>query len=58
MSQVQPIPRISLVWLLIAQVLVIIPHLSHLPLWIIGLWLRRLARADFPYARALPECLG
>ena len=39
MSQVQPIPRISLVWLLIAQVLVIIPHLSHLPLWIIGFWL-------------------
>jgi len=39
MSQVQPIPRISLIWLLIAQVLVIIPHLVHLPLWIIGLWL-------------------
>lgn len=39
MSQVQPIPRISLIWLLVAQVLVIIPHLSHLPLWIIGLWL-------------------
>ena len=39
MSKVQPIPRISLIWLLVAQVLVIIPHLSHLPLWIIGLWL-------------------
>lgn len=33
------IPRNSLVWLLVAQVLVILPHLTHLPLWIIGLWL-------------------
>jgi protein-glutamine gamma-glutamyltransferase len=39
MSTVQTIPRISLTWLLVAQVLVIIPHLGHLPLWIIGLWL-------------------
>ncbi len=39
MSVVQPIPRNGLVWLLVAQVLVILPHLSHLPLWIIGLWL-------------------
>ncbi|SDT98329.1 Transglutaminase-like enzyme, putative cysteine protease [Pseudomonas pohangensis] len=39
MSRVQPIPRISLIWLLIAQVLVILPHLLHLPVWIIGLWL-------------------
>lgn len=35
----QPIPRIALTWLLVAQVLVILPHLFHLPLWIIGLWL-------------------
>ncbi|MHA6493317.1 transglutaminase TgpA family protein [Pseudomonas borbori] len=33
------IPRISLTWLLVAQVLVIAPHLIHLPLWVIGLWL-------------------
>lgn len=33
------IPRISLVWLLVAQALVILPHLSHLPVWIAGLWL-------------------
>jgi transglutaminase-like putative cysteine protease len=39
MSQVQLIPRISLIWLLVAQVLVIVPHLAHLPLWIVGLWL-------------------
>ncbi len=39
MSSIQPIPRIALTWLLVAQVLVILPHLLHLPLWIIGLWL-------------------
>ncbi|MES2819000.1 MAG: DUF3488 and transglutaminase-like domain-containing protein [Pseudomonadota bacterium] len=39
MSAVQPIPRIALIWLLVAQVLVILPHLIHLPLWIIPLWL-------------------
>jgi transglutaminase-like putative cysteine protease len=39
MSRVQAIPRISLTWLLVAQVLVIVPHLGHLPLWVIGLWL-------------------
>ncbi len=33
------IPRISLMWLLIAQALVIIPHLLHVPVWMIGLWL-------------------
>ena len=38
MSAVQPIPRVSLIWLLVAQVLVILPHLGHLPVWIIGLW--------------------
>ena len=39
MSTLQPIPRNGLIWLLVAQVLVILPHLGHLPLWIIGLWL-------------------
>lgn len=39
MNQAPGIPRISLSWLLVAQVLVIIPHLGHLPPWIIGLWL-------------------
>lgn len=33
------IPRISLTWLLVAQALVIIPHIGHLPLWVLGLWL-------------------
>ncbi|MCY1262473.1 Protein-glutamine gamma-glutamyltransferase [compost metagenome] len=34
-----PITRIGLTWLLVAQVLVILPHLPHLPLWIIAMWL-------------------
>jgi transglutaminase-like putative cysteine protease len=34
-----PIPRISLMWLLVAQALVIIPHIAHLPLWVLALWL-------------------
>lgn len=38
MSMPQLIPRNGLIWLLVAQVLVIVPHLTHLPLWIIGLW--------------------
>ena len=39
MSRGGGIPRISLTWLLVAQVLVILPHLGHLPLWIVALWL-------------------
>lgn len=39
MSVVQPIPRIALTWLLVAQVLVILPHLLHLPIWIAALWI-------------------
>lgn len=39
MTAVQPIPRIALTWLLVAQALVIAPHLFHLPFWIVGLWL-------------------
>lgn len=41
MSQQQrldAIPRNALLWLLVAQVLVIAPHLLHIPLWIAGLW--------------------
>ncbi len=34
-----PITRIGLTWLLVAQVLVILPHLPYLPLWIIAMWL-------------------
>lgn len=56
MSRVPGIPRIALIWLLVAQVLVIVPHLLHVPLWIIGLWLGAAAwriqvfrmRARFP----------
>jgi len=60
MSRIAVIPRISLTWLLVAQVLVIIPHVPHLPLWIIGLWLGSAAwriqifrmRARYPNAWA------
>ncbi|MBH9399226.1 DUF3488 domain-containing protein [Pseudomonas aeruginosa] len=33
------IPRVALVWLLVAQVLVILPHLAYLPAWIVAMWL-------------------
>ena len=39
MSRLPGIPRIALTWLLVAQVLVIVPHLVHLPMWMIALWL-------------------
>lgn len=35
----QPIPRDTLTWLLLAQALVIVPFLTHLPVSIIALWL-------------------
>ncbi|MFR0688119.1 DUF3488 and DUF4129 domain-containing transglutaminase family protein [Enterobacterales bacterium AE_CKDN230030158-1A_HGKHYDSX7] len=38
-TSAQPIPRVALTWLLVAQAVVIIPHLEHLPVWIVGLWL-------------------
>lgn len=39
MSRLPGIPRVALIWLLVAQVLVIVPHLVHLPMWMIALWL-------------------
>ncbi|HEP8322229.1 TPA: DUF3488 domain-containing protein [Pseudomonas aeruginosa] len=33
------IPRVALVWLLVAQVLVILPHLAYMPLWVAAMWL-------------------
>jgi len=39
MSSLPGIPRIALTWLLVAQMLVIVPHLMHLPLWMVALWL-------------------
>lgn len=38
-TSAQPIPRVALTWLLVAQAVVIIPHLQHLPLWIVAVWL-------------------
>ncbi|MGY8819215.1 MAG: transglutaminase TgpA family protein [Pseudomonadales bacterium] len=63
MSSLQPIPRNGLVWLLVAQVLVILPHLAHLPLWIIGLWLGcaiwrvQIFRMRAPYPRSWVKAL-
>lgn len=39
MSLAPGIPRISLVWLLLAQCLVIVPFWTHVPPWMVGLWL-------------------
>jgi transglutaminase-like putative cysteine protease len=39
MNQGLLIPRASLIWLLLAQALVMVPYLAHLPIWMIGLWL-------------------
>lgn len=39
MSVAPGIPRIALTWLLVAQVLVILPLLLHLPPWLAVLWL-------------------
>lgn len=39
MTPTAAIPRAALSWLLVAQVLVIIPHLGHLPPWIVLLWI-------------------
>ena len=33
------IPRNALVWLLTAQVVVLVPHLPRLPLWVAGVWI-------------------
>jgi transglutaminase-like putative cysteine protease len=35
----QPIPRASLTWLLLAQALVIVPFIAHVPISLMGLWL-------------------
>lgn len=39
LKRLEAVPRNALHWLLIAQVLVIAPHLLHIPQWIAGLWL-------------------
>ncbi|MBF0673942.1 DUF3488 and transglutaminase-like domain-containing protein [Pseudomonas sp.] len=59
MSGAGGIPRISLVWLLVAQLLVLAPFLTQLPVWLAALWLGCAAwrvqifrmRATFPTAR-------
>ncbi len=36
---VEHIPRISLAWLLVAQMVILAPHVVHLPLWLAPVWL-------------------
>ncbi|MCV6613695.1 MAG: DUF3488 domain-containing protein, partial [Cellvibrionaceae bacterium] len=38
MSLIYQIPRNALWWLLIAQAAVILPHLNHLPIWLLLVW--------------------
>lgn len=57
MTAAQPIPRISLGWLLLAQTLVILPFWLHVPLWMIvpwlgcTLWRIQIFRMRAPYPR-------
>lgn len=39
MTNIAPISRASLIWLLVAQGLVMVPFWPHVPLWLLGLWL-------------------
>lgn len=39
MTHLPPISRASLIWLLVAQALVMVPFWPHVPLWLMGLWL-------------------
>ena len=39
MSTAALIPRTSLAWLLVAQIVVLLPHLPRLPFWVVLVWL-------------------
>lgn len=39
MREADQIPRNSLAWLLLAQAVILAPHVVHVPLWIWGVWL-------------------
>ena len=39
MSVSTPMPRRAMVWLMICQILVVIPHLEHVPMWVLGVYL-------------------
>lgn len=59
----QALPRNSLIWLLVAQVLVILPLLAHVPLWISAMWLGcaiwriQVFRTRLSFPRALVKLL-
>ncbi|HIZ50722.1 MAG TPA: DUF3488 domain-containing protein [Candidatus Pseudomonas excrementavium] len=58
------IPRNSLVWLLIAQIVALAPHLPRLPLWMAALWLGcalwrvQIQRMRWPYPGLLVRVLA
>lgn len=39
MREADQIPRNSLAWLLLAQAVILAPHVVHVPIWIWGIWL-------------------
>lgn len=39
MREADQIPRNSLAWLLLAQAVILAPHVIHIPVWIWGIWL-------------------
>lgn len=39
MSEAEQIPRTSLAWLMLAQLVILLPHISHAPLWLWAIWL-------------------
>lgn len=39
MSEAEQIPRTSLAWVMLAQLVILLPHISHAPLWLWSIWL-------------------
>lgn len=58
------IPRNSLVWLLTAQIVALLPHLPRLPLWVVALWLGcalwriQIQRMRWPYPGLVVRALA
>lgn len=39
MSETEQIPRTSLTWVMLAQLVILLPHISHAPIWLWAIWL-------------------
>ncbi|MEJ6656597.1 MAG: transglutaminaseTgpA domain-containing protein, partial [Pseudomonas sp.] len=58
------IPRNSLVWLLTAQIVALLPQLPRLPLWVVALWLGcalwriQIQRMRWPYPGLVVRALA